>query len=77
MAHFKMRVQIREQSSAFVRGFKSIIAADWLDMFSTPELQKLIAGDAADVDIDDLRYVMLGPWFWSLPWRPWPRRLYP
>jgi len=55
MAHFKMRVQIREQSSAFIRGFKSIICADWLDMFSTPELQKLISGDANDVDIEDLR----------------------
>jgi len=57
MAHFKMRVQIRDQSSAFIRGFKSIVCADWLDMFSTPELQKLISGDAADVDIDDLRSV--------------------
>jgi len=55
MAHFKMRVQIREQSSAFIRGFKSIVCSDWLDMFSTPELQKLISGDAADVDIEDLR----------------------
>ena len=57
MAHFKMRVQIRDQSNAFIRGFKSIICSDWLDMFSTPELQKLISGDAADVDIEDLRFV--------------------
>ena len=27
-------------------------------MFSTPELQKLISGDAADVDIEDLRSVL-------------------
>jgi len=59
MAHFKMRVQIRDQSTAFIRGFKSIISADWLDMFSTPELQKLISGDANDVDIEDLRCVSL------------------
>jgi len=57
MAHFKMRVQIRDQSNAFIRGFKSIICSDWLDMFSTPELQKLISGDAADVNIEDLRSV--------------------
>jgi len=57
MAHFKMRVQIREQTNAFMHGFKSIVCADWLDMFSTPELQKLISGDATDVDIEDLRYI--------------------
>lgn len=56
MAHFKMRVQIRDQSNAFIRGFKSIISSDWLDMFSTPEVQKLISGDASDIDIEDLRF---------------------
>jgi ubiquitin-protein ligase E3 B len=56
MAHFKMRVQIREQSNAFICGFKSIISSEWLEMFSTPELQKLISGDTCDVDIEDLRY---------------------
>jgi ubiquitin-protein ligase E3 B len=59
MAHFKMRVQIREQSNAFIRGFKSIICGDWLEMFSTPELQKLISGDASDIDLEDLRYLFI------------------
>ena len=55
MAHFKMHTQIKEQTAAFLRGFKSIINKDWLNMFSGPELQKLISGDTADIDLDDLR----------------------
>ena len=42
---------------AFIRGFKTVINAEWLSMFSSPELQKLISGDNADLDIGDLRYV--------------------
>jgi len=57
MAHFKMAIQIREQTTAFLHGFKSIITPDWLTMFSAPELQKLISGDTTDLDLDDLRYV--------------------
>ena len=52
-----MRVQIREQTSAFIRGFKSIVTPDWLEMFSAPELQKLISGDADSLDIEDLKSV--------------------
>ena len=55
MAHFRMYRQIREQNLAFIRGFKSVVNADWLNMFSSPELQKLISGDTADLDISDLR----------------------
>ncbi|ESN93513.1 hypothetical protein HELRODRAFT_115562 [Helobdella robusta] len=55
MAHFKMRVIIKDQSNAFIRGFKSIVNSDWLSMFSGPELQKLISGDTDDIDLDDLR----------------------
>ena len=58
MADFRMRVQIREQTSAFIRGFKSIVTPDWLEMFSAPELQKLISGDADSLDIEDLKYVI-------------------
>ncbi|XP_064612255.1 ubiquitin-protein ligase E3B-like [Liolophura sinensis] len=55
MALFRMYGQIKDQSAAFIRGFKSIINSDWLMMFSAPELQKLISGDTVDIDIDDLR----------------------
>ena len=55
MAHFRMRVQIREQTLSFLQGFKSIVNSDWLTMFSAPELQKLISGDNIDLDLEDLR----------------------
>lgn len=55
MARFKMHTQIKEQTAAFIRGFRSIVNKDWLDMFSTPELQKLISGDTIDIDLEDLR----------------------
>lgn len=38
MAYFRMHTQIREQTSAFIRGFKSIVHPDWLLLFSTPEV---------------------------------------
>lgn len=38
MAHFRMHTQIREQTAAFIRGFRSIINPEWLSIFSTPEV---------------------------------------
>ncbi|KAF2369027.1 HECT domain [Trinorchestia longiramus] len=55
MAHFKMHTQIRAQTRAFVKGFRSIINPEWLAMFSIPELQRIISGDNADIDLKDLR----------------------
>ncbi|XP_014290363.1 ubiquitin-protein ligase E3B [Halyomorpha halys] len=55
MAHFRMHTQIKEQTSAFIRGFRSIINPDWLFLFSTPELQRLISGDNVPLDMTDLR----------------------
>lgn len=55
MAYFRMNTQIREQTAAFIRGFKCIVNPDWLLLFSTPELQRLISGDTAPLDLKDLR----------------------
>jgi len=44
VAHFKLNVQMRAQSAAFVRGLHSVIDAKWLEMFNDQELQELIAG---------------------------------
>ncbi|XP_055995388.1 ubiquitin-protein ligase E3B-like isoform X2 [Ostrea edulis] len=55
MAHFRMYRQIKEQTAAFRRGFRSVINPDLLLMFSAPEFQKLISGDNTDLDIQDLR----------------------
>ncbi|XP_031779888.1 ubiquitin-protein ligase E3B isoform X3 [Nasonia vitripennis] len=37
VAQFRMYVQIKDQISAFTRGFRSIISPNWLSLFSTPE----------------------------------------
>ncbi|UYV76096.1 UBE3B [Cordylochernes scorpioides] len=55
MAHFRMHVQIYEQTAAFIRGFRTLINPDWLTIFSTPELQRLISGDNTPIDLQDLR----------------------
>ncbi|XP_076061977.1 ubiquitin-protein ligase E3B [Oratosquilla oratoria] len=55
MAHFKLHTQIKDQTRAFIRGFRSIINPEWLLLFSVPEFQRLISGDNIDVDLRDLR----------------------
>ncbi|XP_076627960.1 ubiquitin-protein ligase E3B isoform X2 [Colletes latitarsis] len=55
MAHFRMHMQIKDQTTAFIRGFRSIINLEWLALFSTPELQRLISGDNVPLDLRDLR----------------------
>lgn len=57
MAHFRMHTQIKDQTGAFIRGFRSIINPEWLHMFATPEVQRLISGDNAEIDLDDLKYI--------------------
>uniref|UniRef100_A0A182Y2X1 Ubiquitin-protein ligase E3B n=1 Tax=Anopheles stephensi TaxID=30069 RepID=A0A182Y2X1_ANOST len=55
MAYFRMHTQIRDQTAAFIRGFRCIVNPDWLALFSTPELQRLISGDTSPLDLKDLR----------------------
>ncbi|KAK6625595.1 hypothetical protein RUM43_005894 [Polyplax serrata] len=55
MSHFRMHTQIKDQTTAFIRGFRSIINPEWLSLFSTPELQRLISGDNVPLDLKDLR----------------------
>lgn len=39
MAHFRMHMQIKDQTAAFIKGFRSIINPEWLALFSTPEVR--------------------------------------
>ncbi|KAJ7309857.1 hypothetical protein JRQ81_007931 [Phrynocephalus forsythii] len=55
MAHFRMHTQIKSQAAAFISGFRSIIKPEWIRMFSAPELQRLISGDNAEIDLEDLK----------------------
>ncbi|CAK8692376.1 unnamed protein product [Clavelina lepadiformis] len=55
LAHYRLHTQIRQQTRAFVSGFRSIISHSWTTMFSAPELQRLISGDNIDLDLTDLK----------------------
>ncbi|XP_032084909.1 ubiquitin-protein ligase E3B [Thamnophis elegans] len=55
MAHFRMHTQIKNQTAAFIGGFRSIIKPEWIRVFSAPELQRLISGDNAEIDLEDLK----------------------
>ncbi|KAL7986594.1 hypothetical protein Chor_012877 [Crotalus horridus] len=55
MAHFRMHTQIKNQTAAFINGFRSIIKPEWIRVFSAPELQRLISGDNAEIDLEDLK----------------------
>lgn len=55
MGRFRLHTQIKDQTTAFIRGFNSIISLDWLSIFSGPELQRLISGDSGSFDLTDLK----------------------
>jgi len=55
LSNFRIKNQIGEQVRAFVTGFRTLIAAPRLALFSTGELQMPIAGATDDLDLDDLR----------------------
>jgi hypothetical protein len=42
MAHYVMHTQIKAQTAAFIKGFKSVINPEWLSLFSTPEVIYII-----------------------------------
>ena len=42
VAQFRMHTQIRDQTAAFTRGFRSIISPAWLHLFSPPEVTRCV-----------------------------------
>ena len=55
MARYRLQFQPYQQTAAFLRGLASIIQPSWLSMFNQAELQTLIGGAAASIDLADLR----------------------
>ncbi|NXL15218.1 UBE3B ligase, partial [Setophaga kirtlandii] len=55
LAYFWVHAQIKSQTSALIGGFRAIIKPEWIRMFSAPELQRLISGDNAEIDLEDLK----------------------
>ena len=60
VSHQKMNVRGSRQTSAFLNGFRDIIPAQWVRLFSAYELQKLISGDDAvkGIDVQGMMSVM-------------------
>ena len=55
LANFKLNLETRQQSRAFLDGCRDIIPVDWIRMFGPHELQLLIGGDMRRIDIEDMR----------------------
>ncbi|KAF6837702.1 E3 ubiquitin-protein ligase (HECT-domain-containing protein) [Colletotrichum musicola] len=55
VARHRLVAQPAQQTAAFLRGLRSIIAPSWLSMFNQNELQRLVGGDSSEINIEDLR----------------------
>ncbi|THW19386.1 hypothetical protein D6D02_10434 [Aureobasidium pullulans] len=55
VARYRLSLQSKPQTDAFLGGLSSIIQPSWLNMFNQKELQTLIGGAASSIDISDLR----------------------
>jgi ubiquitin-protein ligase E3 C len=72
VAHQRMNVQGSMQTRAFLRGFRDLIPASWVRLFSACELQKLISGDDSirGIDVPSLKQAIgyLGGYHPSQPY---------
>ncbi|KAG8214281.1 HECT-domain-containing protein [Butyriboletus roseoflavus] len=55
ISHYKLSKQIKLQSEAFFEGLSEMVDPKWLRMFNQQEVQILLGGVNAPVDLDDLR----------------------
>ncbi|EME83938.1 uncharacterized protein MYCFIDRAFT_135244 [Pseudocercospora fijiensis CIRAD86] len=55
IAAYRLARQASQQTRTFLRGLSDIIQPSWLSMFNQSELQILIGGAAAGIDVNDLR----------------------
>lgn len=55
LSRYKLQRQSWRQTNAFLKGLSMIIQPSWLSMFNQSELQTLIGGAHAGIDVKDLR----------------------
>jgi ubiquitin-protein ligase E3 C len=55
VARHRLQAQPYRQTTAFLRGLSALVQPSWLSMFNRAELQALIGGTSASVDVADLR----------------------
>jgi len=53
VAHYRLNVQMRRACDAFLRGFESVVPRTWIHMFSPAELQMVLGGSDAPLDLSD------------------------
>jgi ubiquitin-protein ligase E3 C len=60
VANHRLNVQGAQQTRAFLQGFRDLIPASWVRLFSANELQKLISGDDSvrGIDVASLKRAM-------------------
>jgi ubiquitin-protein ligase E3 C len=79
VAHQRLNVEAAQPTRAFLRGFRDLIPASWVRLFSSYELQKLISGDdtVQGIDVASLKAAMqyaagyhpsqpIVQWFWEV-----------
>ncbi|CCI45901.1 unnamed protein product [Albugo candida] len=78
LAHYKLNVASAAETNAFLRGFRDLIPAKWIQMFSPNELQMLIGGNMTKaIDLSDWKANTLYAsgyhptqtlivWFWEI-----------
>lgn len=54
VAHYRLNLQIMQQSKAFLKGFNQLIPMSWLQMFNEKELALIIYGSDLDLNVDDM-----------------------
>lgn len=55
VARHRLSSQPARQTAAFLRGLSAMVQPSWLSMFNQSELQTLVGGAPADIDVADLR----------------------
>ncbi|GAA5795819.1 hypothetical protein HPULCUR_001181 [Helicostylum pulchrum] len=48
MADYKLNQRAKEQTKAFIHGFRTVISESWIKLFSPPELQRVLSGEDTD-----------------------------
>jgi ubiquitin-protein ligase E3 C len=79
VANQRLNIEGSAQTAAFLRGFRDLIPASWVRLFSAYELQKLISGDDSirGIDVTNLKAAMqyaggyhpsqpIMIWFWEV-----------
>lgn len=53
VAHYRLNTQLRRAVAAFARGFELLVPRQWIAMFSPAELQLILGGSDAPLNVDD------------------------